>query len=103
MKHLSLFARAALVAVILVAAPSFSDAASPSDDALAQAVSDKLMDGENNFDATSIIVTSEDGVINLRGEAQSRGAIKRMEAVAAKVPGVKRVESQISVMRDGGQ
>lgn len=101
MKHLSLFARAALVAMVLVAAPSLSGAASPSDDALAKAVSEKLMEGKNDFDATSIIVTSEDGVVYLRGETMDRSAIGRMETVAGEVPGVKRVESQIDVTNEG--
>ncbi|SBV92092.1 putative Transport-associated protein [uncultured delta proteobacterium] len=102
MRHISLFARAALVAMILVAAPSFAGAASSSDAALANAVSDKLMEGKNDFDATSIIVTSEDGVIHLRGSVQKRGEIQRMEEVAKRVPGVKSVESQIDVAQDAG-
>lgn len=103
MKHISLFARAALVAIILVAAPSFAGAASSTDAALADAVSDKLMEGKNNFDATSIIVTSEDGVVHLRGSAKNMAEVKRMEATAEKVPGVKRVESQIDLIQEGGK
>ena len=103
MKLFSFFMRAALVAMLLIAAPYAADAASPADEALAKAVSEKLMDGKNNFDATSVIVTAEDGVVYLRGELtqnQGQGAIKRMENAAMEVPGVKRVDADIDVAGD---
>ena len=101
MRYLSFFMRAALLAVVLIAAPSIADAASSADNALAKAVSEKLMEGSNDFDATNIIVTSEDGVVNLRGETPDGKSIKRMEDIAQSVPGVKRVESQIDVTNQG--
>lgn len=101
MKKISLIASALVIAVLLVAAPQFAGAASPDDDALARAVSEKLM-SDKEFDATSIIVTAKDGVVLLRGEStetdveKDKAAEEAMKQSAMGVPGVKRVDIDIT-------
>ncbi len=96
MRYISLIARAALLAVILVAAPQISDAASPADEALAKAVSRKLMD-DKNFDATNLIVTAEDGKVFVRGQMKRNSDINKVRSSVMGVPGVKTVVEEIDV------
>ena len=85
--------------IVLLSAPAIAGAAS-SDASINQSVQDSLMSGGKNFDATNIIVNTEDGVVNLRGSARSDAEVKRIEDAAKLVPGVKAVESQIDVLGD---
>lgn len=98
MKFVSLLARTALLAVILVTIPVIVGAASPADAELAKAVEHELMEGKQPFDATSIIVSAEDGKVNLRGTVQKEMEVTSMKNAAMRVPGVKSVETQIDVM-----
>ena len=101
MKRIIAFTSAALAAMVLIATPYAANAASSSDDALAKAVSERLMEGRNDFDATSVIVTAEDGVVFLRGDMPGdREAVGRMGYTAERVPGVKRVEMQIDILEE---
>lgn len=86
----------ALLAVLLLAGPQVAAAGSSNDVALAKAVQEKLM-SDTSFDATSIIVTSEDGVVHLRGSVNTEKEVEPMKTAAESVPGVQRVETQIDV------
>ena len=97
MKSLSFIAKSlALLAVLLLAGPQFVAANSSDDAALTRAVQKKLMSG-TGFDATSVIVTSEGGVVHLRGSVNTDNEVEPMKTAAESVPGVRRVETQIDV------
>jgi Predicted periplasmic or secreted lipoprotein len=97
MKYVSLLARTAFLAVILVSLPAFAGAASTADAELAKAVSHELMEGKQPFDATDIIVSAEDGVVHLRGSVENATEVDPMKSAAMRVPGVKDVETLINV------
>ena len=98
MKALSIFARSvALLAVLLIAAPQIAGAASPADEALQKAVSERLMT-DKQFDATDVIVNAEDGVIKLRGQVKNSKDMQLMKNSAEAVPGVNRVDTMIDVV-----
>lgn len=98
MKALSIFARSvALLAVLLIAAPQIAGAASPADEALQKAVSERLMT-DKQFDATDVIVNAEDGVIKLRGQVKNSKDVQLMKNSAEAVPGVNRVDTMIDVV-----
>lgn len=88
----------AVAAVVTFSVPQFASADSMTlDDAtLAGSVSEKLMDS-TELDATSLIVTSEDGVVHIRGTVQEEGEAEAAKVIAESVPGVERVETHISI------
>lgn len=97
MRYLYTVARAAaLVAVLLLAAP-IAASANPADEALAKKVSEQLMENKS-FDATNIIVTAKEGVVQLRGEVKKASDLKAIEEAAKGIPGVQRVETEVDVM-----
>ncbi len=99
MRYVSFFSRVLLFAVLLVAAPQLSGAASPADEMLDSAVSKRLME-DKHFDATNIIVTSENGNVYLRGEMRSPADLKTLREAAMSVPGVKNVTMQVEVLNN---
>ncbi|CAK7064484.1 MAG: hypothetical protein DELT_01583 [Desulfovibrio sp.] len=98
MKALTIFIRtAAFLAVILLAAPQFA-AASPADDqALQDAVADKLMKSKS-FDATSVIVNAKDGAVELRGHVIDMKEVTLIKEATESVPGVRSVNTEIDVI-----
>ena len=105
MKFVSMLARTALLAVVLVTIPALAGAASQTDAELAKSVENVLMEGKQPFDATSIIVNAKDGAVSLRGSVQKENEVASMKDAAMSVPGVKSVETQIDVMdnQDSGK
>lgn len=102
MKAFSLMLRSALFCgVLLLAAPMAADAG-PVDDALSKAVEKQLMSGATGFDATNISVSSKDGVVRLLGEVNNLDDVKAIEDAAMAVPGVKRIDNEISVTGNEG-
>ena len=100
MKVFSFVLRSALFCGILLFAAPLIASAGPADDALAKSVEQKLMQGGTNFDATNIIVNSDNGAVNLRGEVKSEKEKRMIEDAAKMVPGVKSVTSEIDVMKN---
>lgn len=98
MKHLfSLVKAFALLAVVILVLPCVANAVELDDKELAQEVEKQLMKNKE-YDATSIIVTSKDGVVRLRGSVRDEEAVSQMKNTAKGVPGVKEVKTHIDIL-----
>lgn len=101
MRRTSYFLRAfVFCGALLLAAPVIVNAA-PGDENITKAVQHKLMGSGTDFDATNIIVNTDNGEVYLRGSVKRPDEVQRIKNAAEMVPGVKSVKTQIDVMRQG--